>query len=301
MYNITALQRVTHTHNPYFLSLSFEKLAETLTKPREGIKTDKLCTIPAWSPASFSGGLCSEHVTHISCMVYDIDDGLRFEEHENFHHWQYIAYTSPSNTWSHHKWRLVIPFEEPIEAKYWKWVWEFMGRQFQKYTNSLLNGGDIDRVCKDPRRFYFFGKKGEYFDSYVNDTGYNYWVNMKEIIAIKEKEESDRKQFLAKQAAKLKKLTNRPVRNRDAYQELRMNLNLNPQYRQTLADRIGATITGGANPRAIGWECPSCKRRDATFFYIHPGTNKLSAFCNHLNSCGATFSLFDLGRAKGVF
>lgn len=301
MYSITALERINHTNNPYFLDLSFDKLAEILTRPRDGIKTDKTCTIPAWSPASFRGGLCSENVTHISCMVYDIDDGLRFEEHSSFHHWQYIAYTSPSNTWAHHKWRLVIPFEEPIPAQYWPWVWKHMIREFQKYTNSLLNGGNVDMVCSDPRRFYFFGKKGDFFDSYVNDTGYNYWVNMEQIIKTKEQEEADRRRYLKEQAEKLKQLTNRPIRNRDAYEELRMQLNLNPQYRETLANRIGATVTGGANPRAIRWECPLCKRKDATFFYIFPGANKLSAFCNHQKSCGAVLSLFDLGRAKGVF
>lgn len=302
MYNITALRRVTHTHDPHFLNLSFEQLAKTLTKPRDGIKTSKYSTIPAWSPASFRGGLCSEHVTHISCMVYDIDDGLMFEEHENFHHWQYIAYTSPSNTWAHHKWRLVIPFEEPIPAKYWKWVWQFMSRQFQKYTNSLLNGGKIDESCKDPRRFYFFGKKNEFFQSHINNTGYNYWVNMPEIIAQKEQEEADKKRFLAEQAKKLRQMTNRPIRNRDAYQELKMNLNLNPSYRETLASRLGAKITGGANPRAIGWRCPTCNRDDATFFYINTGTNKLSAFCNHRNSCSMTgISLYELGCVRGIF
>ena len=301
MYSITALRRITHTTSPFFFNLSFEQLAETLTKPRAGEKTPTHCTIPAWSPATFKGGLRSKNVTHLSCMVYDIDDGLLFDEHNKFKNWQYIAYTSPSHSILHHKWRLVIPFDEPVPAKYWPWVWKFMVRQFQKYTNSLLNGGNIDPSCKDPRRFYFFGKDTPVFDSYVHDTGYNYWVNIDMIREMKREEEEELERFQQEQRKKLKKMENRPIRNRDAFQELRMNLSISPTYRQTLADRIGATITGGANPRAVRWDCPQCGRNDCTFFYIHPKSNCLGAFCNHKNSCGMSVSLFELGRAKGVF
>ena len=125
---------------------------------------------------------------------------------------------------------------------------------------------------------------------------------MEEIIALKEQEEADLEAHRQEQMKRLREMENRPIRNRDAYQELRINLSLNRQYRDMLAHRLGAKITGGANPRATGWECPSCHRSDATFFYLVPGTNKLSAFCNHRNSCGMTgISLFELGRIRGVF
>lgn len=301
MYKITALERVYNVHEPYFLNYSFSQLAKFLSTPREGIKTDKTCTIPAFSPASFKGPLKSEFVTEISCMVYDVDDGLYFHEHEKFKNFQYIAYTSPSHSSDHHKWRLVLPFEDPIPAKYWPWVWDYMIDYFERKVNCLLNGGDIDKKCKDPRRFYFLGKKSKWFDFHVNDSGYNFWVNMEEIRNLKEQQEEAQRKAMAAQRAKLREASKKPSRNRDAYNELRMNLNINIDYRRILAQRIGGRITNGTNPRVVGWECPLCHRNDCTFYYLNPLGNKIGAFCNHRNSCGMMMGLFELGRIKGVF
>ena len=302
MYKITGLRRIINTTNPYFLEYSFEKLAQFLTLPREGIKTPKKCTIPAWSPANFNGmGLKSEHVTEISCMVYDIDDGLQFEAHKNFHPFQYIAYTSPSHTIGHHKWRLVIPFDEPVNVIYWPYVWESMVRWFSVQTDSVLGGENVDKACKDPRRFYFLGKENMYFDSYVNNQGYNFWVNMEVIKKEKEEFEEAERQAIAKQKRRLRESLKKPARNRDIYNELRMNLNLKKEYRQIFAQKIGARITTGTNARVVGWDCPQCHKNDCTFFYLNPVGNKTSAFCNHQNTCGMVMGLFELGRIKGVF
>ena len=185
--------------------------------------------------------------------------------------------------------------------EYWGMVWEHMKNYFEIKTNTLLNGGKIDTTCKDPRRFYFLGKEGKHFESYVNSKGYNFWVNLPNIIERKKQQDEAQRKALEIQRQKLKDAMKRPQRNRDTYNELRMQLNLNVQYRTLLTQRIGARITGGANPRAVGWECPSCKRSDCTFFYVHPMGNKLGAFCNHRNSCGFSSGLFELGRLKGVF
>ena len=302
MYKITAIPRINNTWNPYFANLSFAELAKFICRPREGIKKDRECTIPAWSPASFNGmGLSSEHVTEISCMVYDIDDGLTWDTHELFYMFQYIAYTSPSHSCDHHKWRLILPFDEPVPVQYWGLVWEHMVDYFEQRTNSLLNGGNIDKTCKDPRRFYFFGKKSKWFESHINSNGYAFWVNLDEIKQKKAEQERAQQLALEKQRAKLRELQKKPLRNRDVYNELRMNLNLRSDYRETLAHRIGGRITQGTNPRVVGWECPQCHRSDCTFYYVNPVGNKLGAFCNHRNSCGMSMGLFQLGRIKGVF
>lgn len=303
MYNITALRRIYETNNPYHLQYSFTQLANFLKIPRKGIKTDKKCTIPAWSPALFDGnGTRNENVLQVSCMVFDIDDGLQFEEHHVFHSFQYIAYTSPSHSVLNHRWRLVIPLDEPIPAKYWGAVWESMIQVFEKKTNSLYNGGKVlDKSCKDARRFYFLGKENKQFEYYINETGLTFWVNQEQIIKKQKEQQRKREEFLKEQRKRLIQLENRPIRNRDSTQEMRMNLNLKSDYRRILAERLGAKITGGSNPRAVGWECPQCHRNDCTFFYIYPENNKLSAFCNHRNSCGMVLSLFELGRIRGVF
>tara|TARA_Y100001963_G_C6752624_1_gene435020 strand:- start:72 stop:980 length:909 start_codon:yes stop_codon:yes gene_type:complete len=302
MYSITALRQIKNTKNPIYLDYSFDKLAQFLTLPRKGYKTSKHSTIPAWSPAKFNGrGVSNEHVVSVSCMVYDIDDGLQFDNHEKFHPFQYIAYTSPSHTFDHHKWRLVIPLDEPIPRQYWKLVWDDMINYFEIKTNTLMNGGKIDLSCKDERRFYFLGRESKHFESHVNDQGYNFWVNLPEIIERKKQRDEAQRKALEIQKQKLRDAMKRPGRNRDAYNELRMQLNLDDKYRTLLAQRIGARITGGANPRAVGWECPRCKRSDCTFYYINPMGNKLGAFCNHRNSCGFSSGLFELGRLKGVF
>ena len=72
--------------------------------------------------------------------------------------------------------------DEPIPMEYWGLVWEDMKNYFEIKTNTLLNGGKIDTTCKDPRRFYFLGKEGRHFQSHVNEKGYNFGVNLPEII-----------------------------------------------------------------------------------------------------------------------
>ena len=300
MYNITALRRISDVKNPWHLNYSFEQLANFLKIPRKGIKNKEICTIPAWSPARFDGrGLKNENVIDVSCMVYDIDDGLLFDEHHRFNQFQYIAYTSPSHSILHHKWRLVIPLDTPIKREYWGLVWDNMIQNFEKRTRSKFNG--VDKKCRDSRRFYFLGKENKYFEYYVNETGLTYWVNVEEIIKQHKIKQKKKEELLQAQKTRLKRLENRPIRNRDAYEEMRISLNVKSQYRRILAEKINATITSGANPRAVLWDCPQCKRKDCTFFYIYPENNKVSAFCGHQNSCGMSMGLFELGRIKGVF
>ena len=301
MYRITALKRIDQPYkNRVELNLTFDKLCQFLTTPRKG---EKKIELPAFSPAIFRGHrLTNPNVFSISCMVFDIDDGLLFEEHHNFEPFQYIAYTSPSHSVTHHKWRLVLPLDEPIRGEYWPYVWDFFNEYFEHKMKSHLSGG-LDISCKDQRRFYFLGKESREFEYYVNDSGYTFWVNMPEILERKAEREEAQRKALEAQKAKLKKMVNKPLRNRDTYNELRMQLNTNVDYRRTLAQRLGATITGGANPRAVNWECPnpSCGRSDCTFFYLNPLGNKLGAFCMHKKSCNWSGGLFDLARLKGMF
>ena len=256
-----------------------------------------------WSPAAYEPNATrkSANVIELSMMVFDVDDGTTFNHHYLFCDYRYYAHTTHSHTEDHHKWRLVIPLDEPIPRQYWKLVWDDMINYFEIKTNTLMNGGKIDLSCKDERRFYFLGRESKHFESHVNDQGYNFWVNLPEIIERKKQRDEAQRKALEIQKQKLRDAMKRPGRNRDAYNELRMQLNLDDKYRTLLAQRIGARITGGANPRAVGWECPRCKRSDCTFYYINPMGNKLGAFCNHRNSCGFSSGLFELGRLKGVF
>ena len=295
MYKITATERLDNPYMNYMeLEYSFEQLARFLTIPRKGKKKH----LPAFSPAIFSGRLDSESVISISCMVFDIDDGVQFEDHNVFKDFQYIAYTSPSHTLLNHKWRLVIPLDTPIPKEYWEYVWDDMIAWGSKKLNI---GMSFDKTCKDPRRFYYLGRSTRDFEYHVNSSGLLYWVNIDEIMERKARREAAQKKALEEQQQRLKQMANKPARNRDIYQELRMNLGVNKQYRMVLANRIGARITSGSNPRAVGWDCPLCNRNDCTFFYLDPISNKLGAFCNHQNSCGMSMSLFELGRIKGVF
>ncbi len=125
MYNITALRRIHDTKCPWHLNYSFDQLAKFLSMPRNGIKTDKHCTIPAWSPARFDGkGLKNHNVIDISCMVFDIDDGLLFEEHKVFHTANQIKLYLISDRFIdetggvHHKKFMVKPFMDLLRPIY---------------------------------------------------------------------------------------------------------------------------------------------------------------------------------------
>ncbi len=306
MPKITALQKIYKPNSPVFLDYSFEKLAQFIITPRDN--KEKI-EIPAWSPAIFKGGkLTNDNVVEISCAVFDIDEGLKWDTHKDFKKYQYIAHTSSSHSDTLHKWRLVIPFTKPVPSHLWEGAWLQCKRFFFEHTGKVM-----DEKCKDARRFYFVGAgvpvMGTNPMEYVNGWDpYLVHVNYGESLSIdfqqcenyKAQLEQEQKDKIERMKRRYNAIQSLPQYMQNPKESLALKLATDAHYREQLGIKIGAKNSGGANPRMIGWACPSCGRSDATYFYIHPLGNRTTAQCGHMNSCGDWFGLFKLGRDKGV-
>ena len=301
MYNITALRKIYNTKNPIPLEYSFKQLATFLTIPR---KEDKKEELPAFSPAMFDQGLKNSHVQKVSLAVFDIDEGLDFGYHRAFQDFKYIAYTSFSHTEKKHKWRLIIPFAEPVGCFYrekhqsdiWEGAWMQCKKMFFEHT-----GRTMDEQCKDARRFYFLPNTGSKSHVNIPSTGDGLFSIDFDIAAKyvedKEKESLARIQRMRNRA---KSIENMPYYLQDPKEHLSIKLATEESYRVELGKKIQGRNTGGMNPRIVGWKCPNCGKSDATYFYVSPLGNRTSAQCGHLNSCGHWWTLFGLGRLFGV-
>ena len=78
-------------------------------------------SVTLWSPTTFNGSRSGENATEISCLVYDVDDGLtpmtvwlKFARNYNC-----IVHSSFSHKPEHHKFRIILPLASPIPADHW--------------------------------------------------------------------------------------------------------------------------------------------------------------------------------------
>jgi len=297
MYTITALRKIYQTNDPITLEYNFETLAKFLTTPRS---TNEKKELPAFSPATFLGGLKNHNVKSISLAVFDIDEGLDFGYHRAFQDFRYIAYTSFSHSDKKHKWRLIIPFSSPVvrtqENDYWEAAWMQSKRMFHEYT-----GRTIDEQCKDPRRFYFLGNEGMKSHINIPSSGDGLFsINYKEAEAYNKNKMEQEVERLERLRRRAQAIENMPHYLQDPKEHLSIKLATDESYRVELGNKIQGKNSGGSNPRIIGWKCPNCGRSDATYFYVSPLGNRSSAQCGHMNSCGMWWSLFQLGRLFGV-
>ena len=298
MTKITALRKIYKPDNPISLDYSFENLCRFIGKPRT---FEEKIEIPAWSPATFSSGkLTNDNVESVSCAVFDIDEGLDYESHYNFKQYKYIAHFSFSHTLQKHKWRLVIPFTKPVPSHLWEGAWLQCKRFFFEHTGQVM-----DEKCKDARRFYFLnnkcggGDKNVYIAS-QNPDGDTLSIDFDKCQKYKEQLEYEQRKKIERMKRRYNAIQSLPPYMQNPKESLSLKLATDTHYREQLGIKIGAKNSGGANPRMIGWTCPSCGRSDATYFYINPLGNRSTAQCGHLNSCGEWFTLFRLGREKGV-
>lgn len=102
-----------------------------------------------WSPTLYAPGADKrggEHVTHLSCLVLDHDDGARIEEaSERWSQWFHVVHS----TWSHQdtrpRFRLVLPLAHLVAARDWAKVWTWA---------AARSGHAIDGALKNPSSHY---------------------------------------------------------------------------------------------------------------------------------------------------
>lgn len=230
-----------------------------------------------WSPAVYEPYATRKkaNVVKVTCMVYDVDDGTPFEMHALFSDYYYYAHTTASSSEECPKWRLVLPLKKAVPGQEWGRAWEAGRRLFKERT-----GSDIDGACKDPSRMYYIAPPRDRCRIATSGGRTSEFLQLDWKSIEKPKPRN-----------KVVSLTNRKARTAKSSEfKIMEALKCEPESRRIAAEQMGATITGDGIARYI--ECPNCKNKDV-WFCIDP-SQKHTATCNHMNSCGWYGSVYDL-------
>ncbi|MGA7923720.1 MAG: hypothetical protein WCA77_07075 [Thermoplasmata archaeon] len=141
----------------------FDRLSDKVPKPREWTWPELVVKLThhdvreekdggLWSPALYRLGATrgNDGVLEITAGVEDIDDGwsipdaVALLERQGL---EFILHTSHSHTSNLPKYRVVVPFEQPVPSMVWGIAWPRIAALFE---------GHIDRGTKDPARIYFW-------------------------------------------------------------------------------------------------------------------------------------------------
>ena len=233
--------------------------------------------LPLWSPASYEPRAMrlKANVLDVSCMVFDVDNGLPFEAHCLFSDYRYYAHTTASHTDELNKWRLVLPLRKPIKGEIWGRAWQAGAELFKERT-----GTEIDPACKNPDRMYYVAQPNAItYDHLGNDRTNRDFYD----IDVKQLPKPKRKKKVVCYTGR------KAVTSRSSENKIRDSLMNDPKARTAAAEALGASI-GDNMARRI--TCPACSRPDV-WFLIEPDDKK-TASCNHKNSCGWYGQLYDL-------
>jgi hypothetical protein len=260
---------------------------ETIAK---GLLADSGCgatsknQLPLWSPTLFEGTRNSKNAQFISCLVYDLDDGLTpFDTWRLFTDWVVIAHTSFSHKPQFHKYRIILPLKKVVPAEEWnrasKWG-------LQLWNNVVGRGEPDPKALKDRARIYFRYSL-PFEDTFPEDDPRH-----------------PRGYFQTAQSLRgdLLELDWESIPKEEPKAEPRFQvrrgpitveaLEVEPRFRERIASQVGAKIVGN-NARYI--RCPQCG--DNSVFYsidlAMPNSMKW-AQCNHKNTCKWWGSLKDL-------
>jgi len=246
----------------------------TIIRPASWSKPPKKKDLLCWSPARYASGQlrAKSNVISVSCLVYDIDDGAPFDMHNLFSDYRYYAHSTFSHKPEAPKWRLILPLKRPVPGAEWRRAWRAGKEIFQSRT-----GCEIDGVCSDASRLYYIGTREALEFSNLHNGKY---LKL-DYSHIPEKEEKPKQ---------IQKTYQKAVYAYNEDKAVYMSLKTDPEARRRAAEALGAKISEDGIAR--GMICPSCGREDL-WFAIDP-TQKSSATCNHLNSCGYFINLYDL-------
>ena len=233
-----------------------------------------------------------EKVQYFTMMVWDIDDGKsKYEDILKIlmdADLQFLMHTSYSHTPQKHKFRVVFPLVKPIRVDYFEAYAEVVTRAFME-----ISGGEfIDQQA--------IGNKAcTYNCAYLTPHYKADWNDGENVINLFDKVQDRfesiqrRKSFdLLENQFKSSSKRHNHICHVDDRQDRVARLNVDETVRGIFANFIGARKRGQYWEK---WECPSCKRKDATSFHVKHGR----AFCNHNGSCGLSWLLPELASLKG--
>lgn len=236
--------------------------------------------LPAWSPAVYRPGARRglRGVTHVSCLVFDYDDGTPIEEARgpwlNFPH---LVHTSWSHAEGAPRFRLVLPLARPVPAEHWTAAWlHAAGRAH----------GAVDPKCKDPCRLYFLpGVAGDHvpFAFTEHDPG----GRLLDLDVERLPTPSGPRPLVRRQAER------RLAPGSDLDRQRWLRLRNDPDTRRRAGQQLSGRVIGqGASERVTEVVCPGC-RRPSVHWFLQP-ERMTRAACNHKNSCGWRGQLIEL-------
>ena len=125
---------------PETMTVPLDVFAKRMIEPVSYNATDKN-KLPLWSPAVFDGNRAQANVIEVSCLVYDIDDGIApFSSWQLFAQYKCIVHTSYSHKPHHHKYRLILPLAKPVPVKDWQQFWRAAAELWQ----TVIGRGEPD-------------------------------------------------------------------------------------------------------------------------------------------------------------
>lgn len=94
------------------------------------------------------GTRSNEHISHMTCFVGDFDSGKTNGQtlRERLAGITYIAYTSYSHTATAPRWRVIVPYNAPVDVHEHERIFD--------HFNALFDG-DLDPNCKKPAQVYY--------------------------------------------------------------------------------------------------------------------------------------------------
>lgn len=256
--------------------MTLDSFAAWLTTTK-GKHTDKK-SLPLWSPTVFSSEYRSKSgAQEITCLVYDIDDGISpFDTWRLFASYYVIAHTSFSHKPNHHKYRIVLPLAKPIPVADWSRAYQAA----QNLWDSVVGKGTPDQsALHDAARVYFrfalpVNAEG-IADAHPMATHHWHKVSVHQDTLLDLDYSNIQEIEKPKEHTYVRKYSNGKGSLQDAYEDKNVRL--------AIATSKGASIQGNEARFIV---CPKCTRK-SVHFSIDPtiaGGTKWPT-CNHANSC----------------
>lgn len=251
---------------PKTSAVTFHRFAQLFSQPSMSSEKQDVTAI-MWSPARWPVGATRRlktEVLDVSCLVLDFDHGTTLqEEATRWIDYAFLMHTSYRHTPQAHRFRVILPFKEPVLPEDWDEVWAW----------GASVSPAADPKCRDVGHVYAMPR--------VSQEGLKWF-------------------FSGANPGPL--LSPGRLRFPELPEGVKRKFHMNAPYvaaspqaleRQAAAIRMRAELT--YDGRATGILCPRCGAA-SVWFHIEPG-EMMTARCGHDQSCGSYFSLDRLERA----
>jgi hypothetical protein len=230
--------------------------------------------IPLWSPTTFQGTRNGKNAIEVSCLVYDVDDGLtNINTWQCFDRYSLMAHTSFSHRPDHPKYRIILPLAKPIPAR----DWDRACIAAEDLWDSLVGIGKPDmKALKDVARVYFrYALPDNEYRDYQEDISHH-----GELLEL----DYSYVEIKTKEVRRVEYNPAKPMKLED--------IELTEAFRTHLANQINAKIVGNTARYIL---CPQCGDRSVYFSLdLTSPTSIKWPQCNHQNTCRWWGSLKDL-------